>query len=64
MADWNPEVLIITSPHQIMYADYFRISPGKRASGDMSAFGAAQTRLNVEYDSPLRDEIIRLRGEK
>ena len=59
VADWNPEVLIITSPHQIMYADYFRISPGKRASGDMSAFGAAQTRLNVEYDSPLRDEIIR-----
>ncbi len=59
VADWKPEVLIITSPHQIMYADYFHISPGKGASGDMSAFGAAQTRLSVEYDSPLRDEIIR-----
>lgn len=22
---WNPEVLIITSPHQIMYSDYFHI---------------------------------------
>ena len=59
VAAWEPEVLIITSPHQIMYADYFHISPGQGASGDMSAFGAAQTKLSVEYDSLLRDEIIR-----
>ena len=59
VAEWNPEVLIITSPHQIMYADYFHISPGRGAAGDMSAFGAAQTKLAVEYDAPLRDEIIR-----
>ena len=56
---WGPEVLIITSPHQIMYADYFHISPGRGAAGDMSAFGAAQTKLYVEYDAPLRDEIVR-----
>ena len=31
-------MLIITSPHQIMYADYFHISPGKGASGDMSTW--------------------------
>ncbi len=60
VAVWGPEVLIITSPHQIMYADYFHISPGRGTSGDMSSFGAAQTRLSVEYDSPLRDEVIRL----
>jgi len=59
VADWGPEALVITSPHQIMYADYFHISPGKGASGDMSAFGAAQTRLSVEYDGPLRDGIVR-----
>ena len=51
VAAWNPEVLIITSPHQIMYADYFHISPGRGAAGDMSAFGAAQTKLRVEYDT-------------
>ena len=62
VAAWNPEVLIITSPHQIMYADYFHISPGRGAAGDMSAFGAAQTKLRVEYDAPLRDEIIRRAG--
>ncbi|MCH5259567.1 MAG: AmmeMemoRadiSam system protein A, partial [Lachnospiraceae bacterium] len=59
VADWNPEVLIITSPHCVMYADYFHISPGKGASGDMSAFGAPQTKLTVEYDGELRDELIR-----
>lgn len=59
VADWEPEVLIVTSPHQIMYADYFHISPGRGATGDMSAFGASETKLVVEYDAPLRDEIIR-----
>ena len=39
-AAWEPEVLIVTSPHTVMYADYFHISPGKGASGDLSAFGA------------------------
>ena len=57
-AAWNPEVLIVTSPHCVMYADYFHISPGKGASGDMSAFGAPQTRLTVEYDEELRDELV------
>lgn len=28
VAAWGPEVLIITSPHQVMYADYFHISQG------------------------------------
>ncbi len=59
VAAWEPEVLIITSPHQIMYTDYFHISPGRGATGDMSAFGAGQTKLRVEYDAQLRDEIVR-----
>ena len=59
VAAWEPGVLIVTSPHQIMYADYFHISPGRGATGDMSAFGAGQTKLQVEYDAPLREEIIR-----
>ena len=39
VAAWNPEVLIVTSPHQIMYADYFHISPGAGASGSMASRG-------------------------
>ncbi len=30
-AAWEPEVLIVTTPHLVMYADYFHISPGKGA---------------------------------
>ena len=59
VAAWEPEVLIITSPHQVMYADYFHIAPGQGAIGDMSAFGAGPTKLGVEYDAQLRDELIR-----
>ena len=59
VAEWSPEVLIVTSPHTVMYTDYFHISPGKGASGDMSAFSAPQTKLEARYDGALRDEIIR-----
>ena len=46
-------------PHTVMYADYFHISPSEGASGDMSAFGAVQTRLEVAYDAELREELVR-----
>ena len=41
-----------------MYADYFHISPGTGASGSMAAFGASQTRLEVKYDTELRQELV------
>ena len=56
--DWRPEVLVISSPHTILYADYFHISPGASAFGSMAAFGAPQTRLEVNYDAALRQEVI------
>ena len=59
VAAWAPEVLIVTSPHTVMYADYFHISPGEDASGNMSAFGAPQAVLNVRYDAELRQELVR-----
>ena len=48
--DCKPETIVLTSPHAIMYADYFHISPGRRADGDMGRFGAPQVRFSVEYD--------------
>ena len=59
VAAWKPEVLIVTTPHVVMYADYFHISPGKSTFGDMSAYRAPQTRLEAEYDIELRSEMIR-----
>lgn len=59
VAQWAPDVLIVASPHTVLYGDYFHIAPGRSAWGDMSAFGAPQVRMEVRYDAPLRDEIVR-----
>lgn len=58
VARWDPEVLILASPHTVLYRDYFHISPGQGAAGDMSAFGAPQVRVEVRYDGALREELI------
>ena len=62
VARWNPDVLIVSSPHTILYGDYFHIAPGTGASGSMAAFGAPQVRMDVTYDAALRDEVIRRAG--
>lgn len=59
VARWAPEVLIVASPHTILYGDYFHIAPGTGASGSMADFGAPQVRMDVTYDAPLRTEILR-----
>lgn len=59
----KPDVLVISSPHTIMYSDYFHISPGKGAEGDMSSFRAPEVRFSVKYDTALRDEVIHLAEE-
>ena len=35
----KPETIIISSPHSVMYADYFHISPGLRAQGSLQNSG-------------------------
>lgn len=45
-----PETLVVISPHQIMYADYFHISPGKSARGNFGQFRAAGVQIEADYD--------------
>ena len=59
VAAWKPEALVVSTPHSVMYSDYFHISPGLAASGDMSRFGAPAERLDARYDVELRRELIR-----
>lgn len=59
VAAWQPDVIIISSPHTILYRDYFHIAPGDGAVGDMSRFGAPEVRIQASYDTLLREEIIR-----
>ena len=51
----KPGTIILTSPHSIMYNDYFHISPGKGATGDFGKFGAKEINMSVEYD----EEFVR-----
>ena len=60
IAALEPETIIITSPHSIMYADYFHISPGSRAQGSFAGFRAPGVRFDEEYDEELAGEICRL----
>lgn len=57
IADLAPETIIITSPHSIMYSDYFHISPGKGAKGSFARFNAPEVSFQEEYDTELVDRI-------
>lgn len=47
----RPETIVLLSPHQTMYADYFHISPGQGARGDFGQFRAGQVSMEVSYDT-------------
>ena len=53
----QPDTLVITSPHSIMYGDYFHISPNKSANGNFAQFRAPQIEISVNYDTQFVQEI-------
>ena len=59
VAALKPDTLIITSPHAVMYADYFHISPGKAATGSFRQFRAPGVRFFLTragaYDTIIMD---------
>ena len=57
IASFKPETIIISSPHSVMYTDYFHISPGKEAFGDFADFCAKGVSFHETYDEDLVDEI-------
>ena len=57
IAALRPETIIISSPHSIMYSDYFHFSPGRKATGSFRSFGADNVSFEVTYDSELVDRI-------
>lgn len=63
IAGLEPETILISSPHSVMYSDYFHISPGKSASGSFGNFRAPEVRFQEEYDTELVKEICALAEE-
>lgn len=59
VAKWKPDTIVVLSPHSVMYADYFHVSPGKEAEGNFSRFGAPQVKLHVQYDAEFTDVLCR-----
>lgn len=57
IAELKPETIVVISPHTTLYADYFHISPGIKAQGDMAQFAAPQVSMEVRYDDRLATTI-------
>ena len=57
IGELKPETVVLLSPHSVMYADYFHISPGSSAKGNMGQFRAPQVEINVNYDSAFVREL-------
>ena len=57
IAALKPETIIISSPHSVMYSDYFHISPESGAQGSFADFGAPQVKFDVEYDQELVNRL-------
>lgn len=55
IAELKPDTIILTSPHSIMYSDYFHISPGRKAKGSLSAYRAKDVTFEINYD----EEFVR-----
>ena len=64
IAALKPETIIVSSPHSVLYADYFHISPGKGAEGEFGRFGAPKVRFRETYDTELAGAICALAEEK
>jgi AmmeMemoRadiSam system protein A len=58
-----PETIVFITPHSVLYSDYFHISPGRAAKGDMSRFNAGDICLEAEYDEDCSGETAKLAGE-
>ena len=64
IATLAPDTIIIASPHTVLYADYFHISPGKKATGSFAQFGAARISFKETYDAELASLIGELADER
>lgn len=60
----NPDVFIISSPHTVMYSDYFHISPNESVFGSFADFGAGSVSFSESYDTELVSLIESICAER
>ena len=64
IASLKPDTILIASPHAVMYADYFHLSPGRKAKGSFSDFRAPEVKFTEQYDEELTDRISAIAAER
>ncbi len=60
IAEYDPETIIVISPHNIMYSDAFYIACAEGGVGNLARFNAPKPSVYYEYDLELCEEIVRL----
>lgn len=63
IAHLKPDTIVLITPHSVMYADYFHISPGQHAKGNMRQFGVSDVEIEVEYDIEFVSDLEKTSGE-
>ena len=55
----DPDLIVITSPHANLHADWFEVSRGANALGNLKRFGVQTVEISVNYDHSFVDELIK-----
>ena len=60
IAEIAPDLMILSSPHAVLYRDWFNVSGGERAYGDLHRFGA-NVEMEVSYDTEFIDALKKVK---
>ena len=56
----SPDTIVVISPHQVMYSDYFHIAPGRAAKGDFGRFHAKEVSFAADCDMEFTEKLCAL----
>ncbi|WP_343250207.1 AmmeMemoRadiSam system protein A [Diplocloster hominis] len=63
IADLKPETILLISPHNVMYRDYFHIRPEKKLAGNFAQFRAGQVSIEAGCDTDFVEALCK-EGER
>lgn len=63
VASLKPDTIVISTPHSVMYSDYFHISPGSEAEGSFERFGVPDVGIGADYDTAFVKKLCMLAAE-
>lgn len=59
---FEPDTLVLMSPHAAGYRDAFTITSGRRLRGDLGSFGAPSVAVDTAGDPDLAEQVMRAAG--